>query len=86
MDGMSTLHVGGIGMLHPEILATQKLLTVREAEELTGRKAATWRKDIYLKKIPYVKLGRQIRIPAWAIQAMIRAGYHAPIEDHGPDQ
>jgi len=39
MDGMSTLHVGGIGMLHPEILATQKLLTVREAEELTGRKA-----------------------------------------------
>ncbi len=63
-----------------------KLLTVLEAEALTGRKASTWRKDILKRKVPYVKIGRQVRIPAWAIQEMIRVGYHAPIEDNRPDQ
>ena len=51
------------------------LLTVYEAEELTGRKAATWRRDILERRIPYVKLGRQVRIPVEVIQGLIEAGY-----------
>jgi len=58
---------------------SQKLLTVREAEELTGRKASTWRKDILQKKIDYVKIGRQVRIPIEVINELIRSGYRASV-------
>ena len=54
---------------------TRQLLTVFEAENLTGRKAATWRKDIMLGKISSVKIGRQIRIPIDVIEQLIRDGY-----------
>ena len=43
--------------------ATDKLLTGFEAEDMTGHKAATWRKDILKRRIPYIKIGRQVRIP-----------------------
>ena len=59
-----------------------KLLTVFEAEAMTGRKAATWRRDILTRRIPYVKLGRQVRIPLEVIEDMIRQGYRQPIEDY----
>ena len=52
-----------------------RLLTVWEAERLTGRKASTFRKDIHLKKIPTVRIGRQVRIPLSAIQALVASGY-----------
>jgi len=59
---------------------TKKLLyTVFEAEELTGRKAATWRRDILRRRIPYVKIGRQVRIPCEVIQELIKRGYCSPI-------
>ena len=58
---------------------SERLLTVQQAELLTGRKAATWRRDILKRRIPYVKLGRQVRIPVEAIQELIRKGYRAPI-------
>lgn len=61
-------------------MKSERLLTVREAEAMTGRKASTWRRDILLRRIPYVKLGRQVRIPIEAIQELIRVGYRAPIE------
>ena len=61
---------------------TKKLLyTVFEAEELTGRKAATWRRDILTRRIPYVKLGRQVRIPCEVIQDLIKRGYRFPVEE-----
>ena len=44
-------------------METKQLLSVKEAEKLTGRKAATWRRDILERQIPYVKLGRQVKIP-----------------------
>ena len=59
--------------------ASRKLLTVFEAEKLTGRKASTWRKDILQRKVPYVKLGRQVRIPIEVIEQIIKAGYHEPV-------
>ena len=60
--------------------ASEKLLTVFEAEALTGRKASTWRRDILRRKIPYVKIGRQVRIPIEAINDLIRSGYSSPVE------
>lgn len=52
-----------------------RLLTVQEAERLTGRKASTFRKDFHLKQIPTVRIGRQVRIPLSAIQALVSKGF-----------
>jgi excisionase family DNA binding protein len=40
----------------------EQLLTVREAAARTGHKEATWRAWILLRKVPYHKVGRSIRI------------------------
>lgn len=56
-------------------LGDRELLSVSECEKLTGRKAATWRKDILLRKIAYVKLGRQVKIPVKAVRKFIESGY-----------
>ena len=60
---------------------SSKLLTVNQAEDLTGRKASTWRKDILLKRVPYVRLGkRSVRIPREFIEKMIQEGWHDPVQ------
>jgi excisionase family DNA binding protein len=58
---------------------TEELLTLAEAESLTKRKVATWRKDIRLRRIPYVKLGRQVLIPREAIDDLITRGWREPV-------
>ncbi len=65
--------------------ATQKLLTLSEAEALTGRKVSTWRRDILHRKVSYVKLGRQVRIPLEVIHEMIRSGYRPQIPSDSTD-
>jgi excisionase family DNA binding protein len=40
----------------------EQLLTVKEAAARTGHKEATWRAWILLRKVPYHKVGRSIRI------------------------
>lgn len=62
-------------------VGTQRLLTLSEAEAMTGRKVSTWRKDILRKRIAAVKLGRSVRIPIEAIEDLIQEGYRAPIAD-----
>ena len=57
---------------------SQQLLTLREAENLTGRKVSTWRKDIYEKRIGCVRIRRQVRIPIEEIQRLINEGYTPP--------
>ena len=57
----------------------ERLVTVVEAERLTGRKASTWRRDIFSRRIPYVKIGRQVRIPLSAIQRLIADGWRDPL-------
>lgn len=53
-----------------------RLLTLVEAEALTGRKVSTWRRDIFERRIPVVHLGRrQVRIQLSVIQAMVKEGY-----------
>jgi hypothetical protein len=58
---------------------TEELLTLAEAELLTKRKVATWRKDIRLRRIPYVKLGRQVLLPREAIEDLIIRGWREPV-------
>jgi hypothetical protein len=58
---------------------SHELLTLAEAELLTKRKVSTWRKDVRLRKVPYVKLGRQVRIPREFIEEMIAKGWRDPI-------
>ena len=58
---------------------SEKLLSVAEAEAMTGRKAATWRRDILRRRVAYVKLGRQVRIPLSEIERLIEQGWHEPI-------
>lgn len=60
-----------------------KLLTVKEAEAMTGRKVATWRKDILCRSIPYVKIGRQVRIPLEVVEDLIQKGYRPSIPEPG---
>lgn len=57
-----------------------RLCTVPEAATMLARKPSTIRKDIFLKKFPTVRIGRQVRIPLSAIQAMVRAGYRPAAE------
>lgn len=61
--------------------SSKRLLTVHEAEALTGRKASTWRKDILRRRVPYVKLGKQVRIPIEAIEDLMKAGYRPAIPE-----
>jgi len=52
----------------------ERLLSLSDCERTTGRKVATWRKDIRLRKVPFVRLGRQIRIAESTVVKMIEAG------------
>lgn len=57
----------------------KELFSVFEAERITGRKASTWRRDILKRKIPYVKIGRLVRIPRQVIEDLIKIGYRNSI-------
>jgi len=60
--------------------ASAQLLTVNEAAARTGRKVSTWRRDILLRRIPYVKLGRSVRIPVEVVDRLIRDGWRESVE------
>lgn len=63
-----------------------ELLTLREAEALTKRKVSTWRKDIKRRRVPFVRLGRQIRLTRAFVEKMIRDGYREAINLEEPDR
>ena len=58
--------------------STKRLLTLMECETRTGRKVSTWRKAIARREIPYVHLGRSVRIPEEFIEDLIQKGWHDP--------
>ena len=58
---------------------TEELMTLAEAEVRYKRKVATWRKDIRLRRIPFVRLGRQILLPREAIDDLIARGWREPV-------
>jgi hypothetical protein len=55
----------------------QQLLTLKDLERFTGRKIATWRRDIRLGRIAIVRIGRQVRVPVEAFEELLRRGYCA---------
>ena len=59
---------------------SKQLLTLEEAETMTGRRVSTWRRDVLKRRIAYVKLGRQVRIPVEVIQDLIRQGYRPVVK------
>jgi len=58
---------------------SRKLLTLVEAESMTGRKVGTLRKDIRLRHLPSVRLGRQVRVPIEAVENLIERGWRDSI-------
>jgi len=59
--------------------SSRQLLTVAQAANRLGLKPATIRRRILERKIPYVKLGRAVRIPVEAIDEMIASCYRPVI-------
>ena len=51
-----------------------KLLTIEQGAERLGLKPATVRFWVWMKKIPYVKLGRAVRLREDTIQDLIQQG------------
>ncbi|MGZ4829200.1 MAG: helix-turn-helix domain-containing protein [Candidatus Angelobacter sp.] len=51
-----------------------KMLTVNEAAQALGVKAATIRSWIWKRQIEYVKISRAVRIPTRAIEKVIERG------------
>ncbi len=58
---------------------SRRLITLAEAERLTGRKISSWRKDILQRRIPYIKLRRSIRLQIEVVEELIRKGYRPPV-------
>ena len=52
----------------------EKLLSVTECAELTATTPAFWRKLLYHRAIPFVKVGRCVRIRESDLEAWLRAG------------
>ena len=51
--------------------AQLRLLTVEQLSELTGWKVATIRQKVWLRQLPYIKLGRSIRFKEAEILKLI---------------
>ncbi len=64
-------------------MKSERLLTVQQAEARTGRKASTWRRDILERKIPYVKIGRSVRIPVEVVDKIIEKGWRDAVAVEG---
>lgn len=61
-----------------------RLLTLTECAERTGHKTSTWRAWILLRKVPYHKIGRSVRVLESDLQRMIEESRIPAREDrHG---
>lgn len=58
-----------------------RLLTVSQCAELTATTPAFWRKLLYRRAIPYVKIGRLTRIREADLEAWLRVGLRAASPD-----
>jgi excisionase family DNA binding protein len=57
-----------------DITMSDRLLTVREAAERLALREGTIRAWLSRRRLPKVRLGRAVRIPAEAVEALIFAG------------
>ena len=63
------------------VLKSKQLLTVTEVATRLGLKPTTIRRRILERRIAYVKLGRAVRIPIEAVEALIIASYRPAIDE-----
>ena len=59
---------------------TQELLTLKEVAALTKIKIPTWRRAIAQRRIPFVRIGRSIRVPIEVVREIISSGWQDPID------
>jgi len=59
---------------------SKQLLTVAQVADRLGLKQATIRRRILERRLPYVKLGRAVRIPVEAVDALIASSYRPALE------
>jgi excisionase family DNA binding protein len=52
----------------------ERLLKIREAAERTATRESTWRAWILRRRVTFVKMGRAVRIPESALEALIAKG------------
>lgn len=52
----------------------RKFLSVKEAEEITGRSKWGWRRDAYIGLVASVKIGQRLMIPISEIERRIAEG------------
>ena len=52
--------------------APARLLTLCECAQRTGHKISTWRAWVLLRRVPYYKVGRSVRIAESDLEHMIR--------------
>lgn len=62
----------------------QILLSVFSAARITDTKPSTWRKKIQRREIPFVKLGRSVRIPYSYVQGLVKTGWREPVTIEEP--
>ena len=68
-------------------ITSKQLLTVAQVANRLGLKESTIRRRILDRRLPYVKLGRAVRIPVEEIDALIASSYRPAIRlDHGRDE
>jgi excisionase family DNA binding protein len=61
------------GIRNQSNLSLPKLLTVQQVADLTGLRPATVYLWITMRRLPVVRLGRAVRVPADALAALIAA-------------
>jgi hypothetical protein len=62
-----------------EIRDPDQLLTLPYCASVLERKLATLRKDVLLRRIPIVRIGRQVRVKRRDLEAMIARSYRPAI-------
>lgn len=55
-------------------MATGRLFRLSECAERSGHKISTWRAWILLRKVPYYKIGRSIRVAESDLMRLIDEG------------
>jgi excisionase family DNA binding protein len=60
-----------------------QLLTVAEAAQLLALRPCTIRKWLYERRLPYVRLGRAVRLRKVDIERMVQENYSAAIKSEG---
>ena len=59
-----------------------ELYTLRECANLTKRKESTWRADIRARRIPFIRIGRLVRIRKSDLNAMLNRGFRPAIGEN----